>query len=258
MIETAVCHDQCPNCQQPMEQEGYMIVEAEDEGPVQQLLDGDVNIVHCPECNEPSRVKIPLIYHDRDQQLLIIYVPDLSQMTPEELNDNIRYPYGLLATREAARLGIDLPEPDEAAFPRDEPDAVTQPGARFHALTQEQAAELFPEYLLRPTVVDNFEVLRTAAQAAIDGMTGQEVVDDMARLQLINQIIITEEPVTRRKLLHHNEPYLNAELYEVFDTLCEQMSAEGQPQLVERLKWAKQQVERYKAAQLKRLQAKKK
>lgn len=253
MAETALCRYPCPNCNAELEQEGYMIIETQDEAPTRQLLDDEVNMAQCPECNHSSRLNIPLLYHDNHQELFIIYVPELAHLGPEQLADTIRYPYGLLVTKEAERRGIELPEPDDAAFPPGQEDLRNQPGAKFHALTQDQAAALLPEYLLRPTIVDTFEVLRTAVQAALDGMTGQEVVDDMVRLQLINNIISAADPIARRKVLHHAEPYLNEELFEVIDTLSEQMQSESQTELVERLQWVRDQIEKYKAAQKQRL-----
>ncbi len=254
MAETALCRYHCPNCDTELSQMGLMVVNAED-SEAQQVLAGQVNLAQCPNCGVVSRLNMPLLYHDGAKELFIIFVPGLApDLPPEELTASIRYPYGLLVTQEAERRGIELPEPDEAAFPRDEEDEyMNQPGAKFHAMSQEQAAELLPEYLLRPTIVDNFEVLQTAAQAVRDGMTGQEVVDDMARLQLINNIMSAPDVISLRKLLHHSEPYLNAELYEVIDTLSEQMSVEGQTEMVENLKKVRNQVEKYKQSQQQRL-----
>jgi hypothetical protein len=253
MAETALCRYTCPNCSAEQEQEGYMVIEIQDEAPVRQLLGDEVNQAQCTECNHTNRLSIPLLYHDNHQELFIIYVPELAQLSPEQLADTIRYPYGLLVTKEAERRGIELPEIDDAAFPPGMEEMRDQPGAKFHALTQDQAAALLPEYLLRPTIVDTFEVLRTAVQAALDGMTGQEVVDDMVRLQLINNIISAADPIARRKVMYHAEPYLNDELFEVIDTLREQMQSEGQTELVERLQWVRDQIEKYKAAQKQRL-----
>lgn len=253
MAEMALCRYTCSNCGAELEQEGYMIIETADEAPTRQLVNDEVNMAQCSECNNSSRLNIPLLYHDNQQELFIIYVPDLSHLGPEQLADTIRYPYGMLVTNEAERRGIEIPEPDAAAFPEGQEELRDQPGAKFHALTQEQAASLLPEYLLRPTIVDTFEVLRTAVQAALDGMTGQEVVDDMVRLQLINNIISAEDPIARRKVLHHAEPFLNDELYEVIDALSDQMRSESQTELVERLQWVRDQIEKYKAGQRQRL-----
>lgn len=253
MAETALCRYHCPNCQAELEQEGYIAIDALEEGPLQALLGADINLATCPHCDTPSRLPVPLVYHNGEQQLLIAYIPDAAQLTPEELSERIEYPYSITVTRVAERLGVHLPEPDDAAFPRGEEHRAQEPGARFASLTQEQAAELLPEYLLRPTVVDGLEVLIAVAQAVMDGMSAQEVLDDMARLQLINGILNAPDPITRRKVLHHNEPYLNDEIYVVIDTLQEQMTTEGQTEMVEKLGRVRGEIERYKKAQQARL-----
>jgi hypothetical protein len=254
MVEIGYARYHCPNCEAELEQEGYLIVEAEDEAPARQILEGTANMVECSQCGNVMRLNMPLLYHDPEQELLIIYVPGLAEMEQIDLADYVRYPYGLLATRYAERQGIELPEPDEAAFPRgEEGEAVKQPGAKFNALTQEQAEQFFPTYILRPTIVDNFDVLRTAAQAAFEGMSGQELNEDMARLQLINQLIAAPDPIARRKVLTHSGPYLNAELFVVIDTLIEQMQEEAQPELLEKLHWVRGEVQRYQETQQKRL-----
>lgn len=254
MIETAVCRYRCPNCSTELEQEGFVIVEAEDTEAARQVLDGVANLAECPECNTPSRLDMPLIYHDARKELLIVFVPRLAQMPQEELAEFVRHPYGILAQHDADRRGIELPEPDEAAFPRDEEDQYENiPGIRFHALTQEQAENYYPIYFLRPTLVDNFDVLRTAAQAVREGMTGQELNDDMARLQLINNILAAPDAISRRKVLTHGGPYINDELYVVIDTLVEQMGADGQAEIVERLHWVRDEVARYRDSLTQRL-----
>ena len=86
-----------------------------------------------------------------------------------------------------------------------------------------------------------------------DGMSAQEVLDDMARLQLINGILNAPDPITRRKVLHHSEPYINDEIYVVIETLKEQMAADGNNDMVEKLGWVRGEIERYKKAQQARL-----
>ncbi len=253
MAETALCRYHCPNCQAELEQEGYIGIDSQDEGPVEALLSGEINRASCPNCDALNLLPIPLLYHNGPKELLIAYVPNAAQLSPEELSENIEYPYSVMVTKEAERLGVELPEPDEAAFPRGEEYKAKEPGARFASLTQEQAAELLPGYLLRPTIVDGIEVLIAVAQAVRDGMSTQQVLDDMARLQLINGIINAPDPITRRKVLHHSEPYLNQELYEVIDTLSEQMTSEGNVEMVQRLGWVRGEIERYKKTQQDRL-----
>ena len=257
MAEIALCRYPCPDCSNQLEVEGYILLEASDEELAARLLKDDINNTTCPQCGSPSRLTIPLIYHDHDQEFLIIYVPNLSQLSQENLGQVIRYPYGILIINEAARRGIELPEPDYSIYtPEQAEELRQQPGASFHALTVEQATALIPDYLLRPTIVDNFDILRTAAQAAHDGMSGLEVAEDMARLQLINSIMNAPDPLARRKALTHAGPYLNDELFEVIDTLSDQMRIDGQAALVTKLQEVKGHIERYQNSQLQRLQKK--
>jgi hypothetical protein len=253
MAETALCRYHCPNCQAELEQEGYIIIDALDEGPVEALFSGEVNIATCPQCGNQMRLPIPLIYHNGEQQLLIAYVPNAGEMSQEDLTQTIEYPYSMTVTNAAERMGIELPEPDAAAFPRGEEYRAQQPGARFASLTQEQAAQLLPEYLLRPTIVDGIEVLVAVAQAVREGMSAQEVLEDMSRLQVINSIISAPDPIARRKVLHHAQPYLNDELFVVIDTLRDQMTSEGNTAMVEKLDWVRGEVERYKKSLQERL-----
>ena len=258
MAEMALCRYHCPNCEAELEQEGYIAIEAQDEGPVEALLEGVVNIATCPHCEAQSRLPIPLLYHNGERELLIAYVPQAGQMDVRELNQAIQYPYSMTVTKEAERRGIELPEPDPAAFPRGEEELATMPGAKFASLTHEQAEALLPTYLLHPTIVDGMEVLVAVVQAVREGMSTQDVLDDMARLQLINGIINSPDPITRRKVLHHSEPYLNEALFEVIDTLREQMSAEGNSEMVGKLEQVRNEIERYKKSQQERLKKQKK
>ncbi len=253
MAETAVVRYHCPGCQAELEQEGYVTVDALEEGPVAALLSGEINLATCPECGIQSRLPIPLVFHNGERELIMAFVPEVARLSPEELNKIIQYPYSVTATRVAERLGIELPEPDPAAFPRDEEEKGEMPGARFAALTHDQASSLLPAYLLRPTIVDGMEVLVAVAQAVKEGMSAQEVLDDIARLQLINGILSAPDPITRRKVLHHSEPYLNEEFFEVVNTLHEQMEGEGNTEMSEKLVWVKGEVERYKRIQKERL-----
>ncbi|MEI6045193.1 MAG: CpXC domain-containing protein [Chloroflexota bacterium] len=250
MTETALCRYQCPNCQAELEQEGYIAINVQNEKPMEALLAGTINLTTCTACEAQYLLPIPLVYHNGERELLIIYVPDLVQLSPEELNQLIEYPYSLTVTQETARRGIVLPEPN---LPQGEEYQTKHPTTRFASLTQEEAITLLPGYLLRPTIVDGLQVLVAVAQAVYDGMSTQEVLDDMVRLQLINKILNANDPLVRRKVLHHSETYLNEPLNEVIQTLQEQMGLEGNAEMVDKLQWVQGEIERYKKSQQERL-----
>jgi hypothetical protein len=254
MSERAICRYNCPNCQTELEQEGYVYVDAQDEELAAKMLRLDINQETCPNCRAINGLPLPLLYHDGDHKLLISYLPGVEQLSQEDIAEAIKLPYELVVTDVAKRMGIQFPEPDPAAFPRGEEHLYTP----FSGLTQEQAAEILPEYLLRPTVVGGLEIMSAMIQAVNEGMETSAVLEDMARLQLINALIETRpDPIARRKVLHHNQPYINEDFFEVVDTLRQQMVEENNNDMVEKLDFVRAEVERYKASQQARLQKEK-
>lgn len=244
MADTAIVRYQCSNCQTELEQEGYIALDATDQ-QVGSLFDLTVNKVICPQCSYEHYLNLPLFYHDGANSLLICYMPGVAEMDAAQLAEAMRIPYERLMMEMAGKLGLELPEPDPAAFPIGQEHMYTP----FSALTAEQSEALYPAYLLRPMVVDNLEVVAAVAQAVKDGMAAEEVLEDMTRLQLINAVSNATDPIERRKILHRFEPYLNESLYEVIDTLLEQMQQEGSAEMVERLNFVRHEVQRYKNAQ---------
>src|SRR5262249_54559848 len=145
MADIAISRYKCPNCQTELEQEGYISIDAIDP-QVNTLYDMSINKVTCPNCSFDHYLNMPLFYHDGSHELLVCYMPGVRDMSPTELADGMRVPYERLMMDLADRLGIEVPEPDAAAFPIGQEHLYTP----FSALTAEQSEALFPAYLLRP------------------------------------------------------------------------------------------------------------
>ncbi len=249
MAEKAISQYSCPSCGNQLEFEGFISLDETETELLGKLLDGSLNVETCPSCGTASLLQMPIFYHDGEKKLLVAYAPHAGQMSMEELAEAVRIPYEMTVTRAAERWGIIFPEPDDAAFPRGE-EHLHSP---FSALTQEQAAELLPQYLLNPTIVDGIQVMAAIVQAVRDGLPTQEVLDDMARLQLINAILAAPDALTRRKILHRYEPYLNQALTEVFDTLQAQFEQENNQEMLQKVSFVRGEVDRYNAARETRL-----
>ncbi len=249
MADIAACRYHCPNCDSELDQEGFILVDAKDSVQVEALQNNELNMATCPNCSMEARIPLPLVYHDLAHELLICYVPGASQLSPEEINAAIEFPYSSLIGRVADELGIELPLPDPNTLPRNEQGEVVP----FATMTAEEAAKILPGYLLRPTIVDGFEVVQAVVQAIADGLATQDVIEDMSRLQFINALLNAPDPIAKRKILHHNEPLINAGLYEVIDTLVEQMQTDGDPAMSGKLAKLRGDIENYKQAQQERL-----
>jgi predicted RNA-binding Zn-ribbon protein involved in translation (DUF1610 family) len=116
MVDTAISKYNCPNCQIKLEQEGFIAIDVQ-EPQANALYNMTLNKVTCPNCSFEHYLGIPLFYHDSSHQLLICFMPGVREMSPTDLADNMRVPYERLMMNMAERLGIELPEPDAAAFP---------------------------------------------------------------------------------------------------------------------------------------------
>ncbi len=79
----------CPNCGQPFNAILEQILDVGlDPTAKERLLSGRVNLVVCPHCGYRGMVSTPILYHDADKPLAIVYVPmelNLQQTDRERL-----------------------------------------------------------------------------------------------------------------------------------------------------------------------------
>lgn len=70
----------CPNCQTPYTAEVHQLIDAKQNPELKQmLLSGQLNVAVCPNCGAGGQMATPIVYHDPDHELFMIY-------TPQELN----------------------------------------------------------------------------------------------------------------------------------------------------------------------------
>lgn len=67
---------QCPNCRQPIVAEVEQLFDVgTDPQAKQKLLNGNVNVLRCPNCGFEGPLATPIIYHDPSKQMLLTYFP---------------------------------------------------------------------------------------------------------------------------------------------------------------------------------------
>jgi|HigsolmetaAR202D_1030399.scaffolds.fasta_scaffold00090_24 hypothetical protein len=76
----------CPNCRTPFQTQIFSIVDVQQQPILKQaLLAGQLNVAVCPRCGAGSMLGVPLIYHDAEKQLCLIYFPqELNASTQEQ------------------------------------------------------------------------------------------------------------------------------------------------------------------------------
>ncbi len=66
----------CPRCQTPFQTEITQIIDAQQQPQLKHmLLNGQVNVAVCPNCGTGTQLAAPMLYHDAEHALLMVYVP---------------------------------------------------------------------------------------------------------------------------------------------------------------------------------------
>ena len=75
----------CPNCGQPMVAEIFQVIDANKEFQLKEiLLAGGLNFAQCQLCGFQGQLPIPLVYHDKEKELLLTFSPPDTNKTMEE------------------------------------------------------------------------------------------------------------------------------------------------------------------------------
>lgn len=75
----------CPSCRTPIQTTVYSLIDVQEQPELKQaLLSGQLNVVVCSNCGFTSMLGTPLLYHDAQQQLCLVYVPQELNLAPDE------------------------------------------------------------------------------------------------------------------------------------------------------------------------------
>lgn len=75
----------CPNCRTPMRAQVFTLVDVGAQPELKNyLLAGQLNMAVCPNCGTPAMIAAPLLYHDPNKQLFLVYFPQQLNARPEE------------------------------------------------------------------------------------------------------------------------------------------------------------------------------
>lgn len=76
---------QCPACGTPFRAAIFTLVDGGEQPELKAaLISGQINVAVCPQCRTPSMLAAPLIYHDAEKQLCLVYLPQESNKRPAD------------------------------------------------------------------------------------------------------------------------------------------------------------------------------
>lgn len=142
---------QCPVCGAPIRAEVRSLVDVGQEPELkEQLLRGRINVVRCGNCGGEGIVAAPLMYHDPDKELLLVFIPAESRLNDQEQQQLI--------------------------------------GQLTNVVMSYLPPERRKAYLLLPKVLLSYQsLLETILQA--DGITPEMVGAQRARLDLVERLL---------------------------------------------------------------------
>jgi hypothetical protein len=75
----------CPRCQSPMIAEVHQVIDVGQQPELKQLLlSGQINVAVCPNCGAAGQLSTPIVYHDPQHELFMLYVPQEMHMNQVE------------------------------------------------------------------------------------------------------------------------------------------------------------------------------
>ena len=81
----------CPECGQMSEITVWNSITVKDSKDLKQdLLQGKINMFHCPSCSHTALMPTPMLYHDEEKRLMISFSPCNDPILKNQLFDNVQ------------------------------------------------------------------------------------------------------------------------------------------------------------------------
>jgi hypothetical protein len=184
----------CPNCRQPFSAILEQVIDVQrDPQAKARLLAGRTNLVTCPHCGYQSMVSTPLVYHDANKELLLIYVP-------MELN-----------------------------LPRQEQERLI--GSMSNAIISGLPQEQRKGYLLTPKTMLSLQGMIELILEK-DGITKEVIEAQRAKMRLVETFLQTD-PDTLPELVQQNDNKIDEEFFAIMAATAEAALANGRRDVAE-------------------------
>jgi hypothetical protein len=166
----------CPNCRTQFTAPIENIIDGQDLGMKGAFLQGQLNLIQCPQCGFTGAAGVPVLYYDLEKELAFVHVPD--QLT-------------LMADTQEKIVG----------------DLTNK---LFNNLPQEQRKF----YLLNPKSFLTLDSMVKAIYEA-DGITEEMLQAQEARMTLLEDLLQSPDEKTLKEKVRANDDKLDREFFEL-------------------------------------------
>jgi len=198
MIPTLPIQIKCPKCgKQYVAQVQSIIDVSQDPQLKAALLRGDLNTVTCPSCGAVGRMSVPVLYHDPQKELLLVFIP------PE----------------------LDMPMADR--------ERLT--GKLVNALLSTIPADKRKGYFLNPRTMLTMQSLIDEILKA-DGITEEMLQQQRARSRLLQRLLAAlDDEQQLKSLVEQHKEEIDYPFFLTLAAAAEGSAAAGQKQVAEKL-----------------------
>ncbi len=198
MIPTLPIEISCPKCGTKYVAQVQSIIDVgQDRQLKASLLSGQLNTVTCPACGALGAISTPLLYHDPDKELLLLFVPP------------------------------------ELSLPLQERERLT--GNMVNALMSTLPAEKRKGYFLNPrTALTRQSLIEEILQA--DGITPEMIAEQRARSVLLQDLLAAMDEEERlQTIIEQHEDKIDYPFFLTLAAAAQGSADAGQEQLADRL-----------------------
>ncbi len=186
----------CPKCKTPVIAEVEQVFDTRKIPQARDLiLSGQFNLMQCPACGYVGQVPLPIVYHDPDKELLLVYVP------PE--------------------LGLRQDEQEQMV------------GPLLQQIMRELPADQRKAYLLQPQYMLSLRTMQERILES-EGITKEMLEAQEKRLTLLRHLLNASQE-GRRELLQKEQSLVDETFWELLTYMKNAAQATGDRVLLERL-----------------------
>jgi hypothetical protein len=198
MIPTLPIQISCPSCKTKYTAQVQSIVDVGENPQLKAaLLRGQLNVVVCPSCHVPGVVSAPLVYHDPQKELLLLFIPP----------------------------GLNLPLPER--------ERLT--GSLVQALMSAVPAEQRKGYFLNPRTVLTMQGLVDEVLKA-DGVTPEMIEKQRAQSRLLQDLLkAMDDEAQLQALIDLHKAEIDYSFFLTLAAVAENSAMAGQQEVMDRL-----------------------
>ena len=187
----------CPNCGQALAAEIFQVIDVNKEIRLRkELLAGGLNFAQCQVCGFQGQLPVPLVYHDKEKELLLTFTPPDTSKTMQE--------------KEAALAPL-LKQVIDNLEPKDRKGYLFQPQSM----------------LTMNNLVKNVLLA--------DGITEEMIQDQQEKMKLLDTLFNQDGETLKKTIIENNEN-IDREFFAMFAEIAQRIIANRDEQSIEKIK----------------------